>query len=30
MDISTRDKAFASGQSLADYCNLKIDNDAKR
>jgi hypothetical protein len=30
MNISTREKAFASGQSLADYCNLKIDSDTKR
>jgi hypothetical protein len=29
-DIATREKAFASGQSLADYCNLKIENDTKR
>jgi hypothetical protein len=30
IDISTREKAFASGQSLADYCNLKIESDTKR
>jgi hypothetical protein len=29
-DIATREKAFASGQSLADYCNLKIESDTKR
>jgi hypothetical protein len=28
-DVATREKAFASGQSLADYCNLKIENDTK-
>jgi hypothetical protein len=28
--IATREKAFASGQSLADYCNLKIESDTKR
>jgi hypothetical protein len=30
MDVSTREKAFASGQSLVDYCNLKIESDTKR
>ena len=30
MNISTREKAFASGQSLADYCNLKIESDTKK
>ena len=30
MNISTREKAFASEQSLADYCNLKIERDTKR
>ena len=29
-DIATREKAFASGQSLVDYCNLKIESDTKR
>ena len=29
-DIATREKAFASGQSLTDYCNLKIESDTKR
>ena len=29
-DIATREKAFASGQSLEEYCNLKIENDTKR
>jgi hypothetical protein len=28
--ISAREKAFASGQSLVDYCNLKIETDTKR
>ena len=27
---STREKAFASGQSLADYCNLKIETYTER
>jgi hypothetical protein len=30
MNISTREKAFALGQSLTDYCNLKVENDTKR
>jgi hypothetical protein len=30
MNISTREKAFASGQSLADYCNLKIKEEPTR
>jgi hypothetical protein len=30
MNISTREKAFASGQSVADYCNLKIESDTKK
>jgi hypothetical protein len=30
MNMSTREKAFASGQSLADYCLLKIESDTKR
>jgi hypothetical protein len=29
-NISTREKAFAAGQSLADYCNLKIESATKR
>ena len=29
-DIATRENAFASGQSLADYCNLKIESGTKR
>jgi hypothetical protein len=29
-NIATREKAFASGQSLVDYCNLKIESDTKR
>jgi hypothetical protein len=29
-DIAAREKAFASGQSLVDYCNLKIESDTKR
>jgi hypothetical protein len=29
-DIATREQAFGSGQSLADYCNLKIERDPKR
>jgi hypothetical protein len=29
-NISTREKAFASGQSLEDYCNLKIESGTKR
>jgi hypothetical protein len=29
-NISIRERAFASGQSLADYCNLKIESDTKR
>lgn len=28
--ISTREKVFALGQSLADYCNLKIESDTNR
>jgi hypothetical protein len=27
---SIREKAFASGQSLADYCNFKVDTERKR
>jgi hypothetical protein len=27
---STREKAFASGQSLADYCNFKVETEKKR
>ena len=30
MDISNREKAFASGQNLTDYCSLKIESDTKR
>ena len=26
-DVSTREKAFALGQSLEDYCNLKIQSN---
>jgi len=29
-NISAREKAFASGQSLADYCNLKIESGTKK
>jgi hypothetical protein len=29
-DIATRERAFAAGQDLADYCNLNIENDTKR
>ena len=27
---SIREKAFASGQSLADYCNFKVETERKR
>ena len=27
MGVSTREKAFASGQSLEEYCNLKIESN---
>jgi hypothetical protein len=27
---STREKAFASGQSLADYCNFKVETEKRR
>jgi hypothetical protein len=27
---STREKAFASGQSLADYCNFKVETGKRR
>jgi hypothetical protein len=29
-DVATREKAFALGQSLEDYCSLKIESDNKR
>jgi hypothetical protein len=29
-DIATREKAFAAGQDLADYCDLKIESDTYR
>jgi hypothetical protein len=27
---SIREKAFASGQSFADYCNFKVETERKR
>jgi hypothetical protein len=29
-NISARERAFASGQNLADYCNLKIKADKRK
>jgi hypothetical protein len=29
-NITSREKAFASGQSLADYCDLKIESETRK